>query len=156
MYPIGSAHHGRHAPSSAAGVACRSARAYAAPLPLTRGASVETQLLHEMARKGIQPDTVVFNAAISACEKGQQWHTALRLMAQMRQMGLQPTAVTYGAAISACEKGKQWQKALALLAQMSEEKVSAARGKGQVALARTACGLAAFAHPRHRACLLGR
>ena len=58
----------------------------------------------------LRPDTMVFNAAISACEKGRAWATALRLMQQMRGMGCQPTAVTYGASISACEKGLQWQK----------------------------------------------
>jgi len=31
------------------------------------------QLLQEMGRKGVMPDTVVFNAAISACEKGRAW-----------------------------------------------------------------------------------
>ena len=85
---------------------------------------VGAQLLHEMARKGIPPDTQVFNAAISACEKGQQSEMALKLMRQMREMGCRPTAVTYGAAISACEKGQQWESALALLAQMPKDQVT--------------------------------
>ena len=74
-------------------------------------------------RRRIEPDAVVFNAAISACEKGRAWDTALRLMAQMRVLGIQPTAVTYGAAISACEKGKQWQRAMELLEQMAQDKI---------------------------------
>ena len=44
------------------------------------------QLLQEMARKRIQPDVVVFNAAITACEKGRAWQTALRLMDQMQEV----------------------------------------------------------------------
>ena len=36
------------------------------------------QLLHEMARKRIPPDTQVFNAAISACEKGARSDMALK------------------------------------------------------------------------------
>ena len=71
-----------------------------------------------MGRKGVQPDTVVYNAAISACEKGRAWETALQLINQMRRVGIRLSPVTYGAGISACEKGRQWEHALTLLDQV--------------------------------------
>ena len=71
-----------------------------------------------MEVRGVQPNEISYSAAISACEKGQQWERALGLLAQMEEHGVQPNVISYSAAISACEKGQQWERALALLAQM--------------------------------------
>ena len=50
---------------------------------------------------------VSYNAAISACEKGQQWQRALGLLAAMPAAGVVANVVSYNAAISACESGRQ-------------------------------------------------
>eukprot|EP00665_Eupelagonemidae_sp_cell47_P009022 gene9022-1114_t len=63
-------------------------------------------------------DVYVYNAAISACEKGREPGKALELLAEMRGRGMEPNVITYNAAISACEKGKEPGKALELLAEM--------------------------------------
>ena len=41
------------------------------------------------------------SAAISACEKGQQWEQALRLLREMRRSQMAPELISYNAAISA-------------------------------------------------------
>ena len=45
-----------------------------------------------------------YSAAISACKKGQQWATALGLLAEMEHHSLQAEITSYNAEISACEK----------------------------------------------------
>ena len=52
---------------------------------------------------------VSYNAGISACEKGEQWHRALALLSEMREAKLEPNVISYNAGISVCEKGEQWQ-----------------------------------------------
>ena len=56
------------------------------------------------------------SAAISACEKGQQWQQALSLLAVMHLTFALPEVIFLftQAVISACEKGQQWQQALCL------------------------------------------
>ncbi len=67
-----------------------------------------------MREAGLVPNVITYNAAISACEKGEQWQKALGILAVMPEAGLVPNVITYNAAISACEKGQQWQQALGL------------------------------------------
>ena len=94
-----------------------------------------------MRRASIAADTITYNAAISACEKGQRWHGALGLLVEMRRAGIAANTITYSAAISACEKEQQWQGALDLFAQMGRAGITASNiihdavvrscGKGQ-------------------------
>ncbi|CAJ1407092.1 unnamed protein product [Effrenium voratum] len=94
-----------------------------------------------LALLGIDPDTISFNTAISACEwcwslhfleansgatpitynsamqalaKGSQWDKALGLLEELCGRRWQPTPVTISTAIMACERGSQWQQALTL------------------------------------------
>ena len=41
-----------------------------------------------MASKGIERNTITYNAAISACEKGGQWEEALGLLREMGSKGI--------------------------------------------------------------------
>ena len=50
------------------------------------------------------PKVITYNAAISACEKGQKPHQALHLLQELQLRGLLPNVIPYSAAISACEK----------------------------------------------------
>ena len=67
-----------------------------------------------MKKKGITPVVITYSAAISACEKGQQWEEALRLLGEMKKKDITPNVITYNTTISACEKGGQWVEALRL------------------------------------------
>ena len=66
---------------------------------------------------------ISFSAAISACEKGQQWQRALQLMEGMQARSVQPNVISYNAAISACGKGQQWQWVLQLMEGMQARNV---------------------------------
>merc|ERR1712211_63662 len=59
----------------------------------------------EMHKQSLEPNTITYSAAISACEKGQLPERALELLADMHKQSLEPNSITYSAAISACEKG---------------------------------------------------
>ena len=42
-------------------------------------------LLREMQHWRIEANVITYNATISACEKGQQWMTAVSLLREMQQ-----------------------------------------------------------------------
>ncbi len=71
-----------------------------------------------MSGQGCPAQCHLLHAAISACEKGQQWQQALVPLAVMQKSAILPKDIFYSAANSACEKGTQWQQALGLLAVM--------------------------------------
>ena len=56
-----------------------------------------------MWQKGLEPDEIMYNAAISVCEKAKQTEKALEFVEEMPRKGLEPDVITYSAAISACE-----------------------------------------------------
>jgi len=57
------------------------------------------------------------NAAISACEKGQQPERLLSQLSQMEARGREAFVTSSNAAISACEKGRQPERPLSQLSQ---------------------------------------
>ena len=72
----------------------------------------------ERGEGAVAPTTIVYNAAISACERAGRWKDATRLLDTMSLKGqpsCAPNVVSLNAAISACEKGGQWRRALQLL-----------------------------------------
>ena len=71
-------------------------------------------------------DTITCNAAISACEKGEQWQQALELFERMWCESVKRDTITYNSAISAYEKSGQWQQALELFERMWCESVKRA------------------------------
>jgi pentatricopeptide repeat protein len=104
-----------------------------------------------MPLKGVQPNTISFNACISACAKVGEWRAALALLQRMQQRDdhdrvarrdargrgrgdarLQarsadgsaappPNTISYNAALAACARGGAWREALELLRQMAGE-----------------------------------
>ena len=64
-------------------------------------------LLKQAQQEWIYTGVIVYNATISACEKGQQWKPAVSLLREMQQWQIAPNVITYSATISACEKGQQ-------------------------------------------------
>jgi hypothetical protein len=49
------------------------------------------------------PNVFTYSAAISACEKGEQWRQALGVLVWMQEADVMPSVITYNGAISACE-----------------------------------------------------
>eukprot|EP00933_Yihiella_yeosuensis_P079342 TRINITY_DN9183_c0_g1_i7.p1 TRINITY_DN9183_c0_g1~~TRINITY_DN9183_c0_g1_i7.p1 ORF type:complete len:143 (-),score=10.34 TRINITY_DN9183_c0_g1_i7:198-626(-) len=81
-------------------------------------------LLSLMPQTKVAPNTISYNAAISACQRGGQWQLALNLLSLMPQSEISPDAISYNAAIIACEEGGQWQLALDLIGLMPQSKVA--------------------------------
>ncbi|CAJ1405192.1 unnamed protein product [Effrenium voratum] len=64
------------------------------------------------------PDRLNFNAGMSACARGAQWHQALQLLWDLdRRMG--PDVASFSIAITACEKGGRMEDAAQLMGSMS-------------------------------------
>ena len=58
--------------------------------------------------KTVRPDLITYNAVVTACEKGNQWHLALSIIDQMQSNNEAPNCVTYQGLLSACEKESCW------------------------------------------------
>ena len=58
-----------------------------------------------------QIQSLIYIAAISACEKGEQWQQALDLFVAEQSVKLLPDVITCIASISARVKREQWQQA---------------------------------------------
>ena len=72
------------------------------------------ELFKKMQERGVEPDVITWNAAISACEKGGQWERAMELFQKMQERRVVPNVITWSAAISACEKSGAVQEAIEL------------------------------------------
>ena len=56
---------------------------------------------------------IMYSAAISACQKGQQLELAFGLLAEMAVAKVHKHSITCHAAIKSCQKRQRWQLALA-------------------------------------------
>ena len=75
-------------------------------------------LVERAVFKGRQQNTVSYNTAIGACEKGKRRQQDLDPSVNMPGESAQQDTITYSAAISAREKGKKWQRTLELFENM--------------------------------------
>jgi pentatricopeptide repeat protein len=74
------------------------------------GAWEKALLLYEgVSKVGLQPDTMMTNAAIGACGDGRNSTRARRVFDEMESRGLEPDAVTYKALIAAHLACDEWQ-----------------------------------------------
>ena len=62
---------------------------------------------------------MLYNAAISACEKGEQWQQALDLFVAEQSVELLPDVITCNTSI-ACEKREQWQRPSRLVCSLGQ------------------------------------
>eukprot|EP00434_Breviolum_minutum_P020453 symbB.v1.2.018037.t1/scaffold1424.1/size119625/2 len=60
-------------------------------------------------------DTICWNAALSACQKGACWNVGLHGLEEMRRARVNPNASSFNTLISACAESIAWPTALALL-----------------------------------------
>ena len=82
-------------------------------------------LLMQMECKGVDLDTIAYNAAISACEMGGKWERALELQTEMERKGIVADTITCNALISACGKGGKWERVLELAREMERKGIVA-------------------------------
>ena len=54
--------------------------------------------------RSVNKNVITYSAAITACEKGQQWQIALELLAEMTFAKVGRSVIAFSAAISASEK----------------------------------------------------
>ena len=80
----------------------------------------DTQVYSYLLGQGADqaPNVYHYNALITACQRTQQWSTALHLLSEMRAQGLPADTITYSSVISACGRGRRWDMALEVLALM--------------------------------------
>jgi len=84
-----------------------------------------TQLLKLVARTGLQPNAICYNAAIGASVNAAHWRLALQLLVQMPGAGLQTYTITRRCNqrlregwLQRLRKAAQWCNALGLLARI--------------------------------------
>ena len=51
-------------------------------------------MMKKTQQRHIEPNTITFSAAISACEKDGQWERALELLTEMKTCGQEPNVIT--------------------------------------------------------------
>ena len=71
----------------------------------------------------VEKTLILYNTAISACEKGGYWQFALHLLEALKFNAFQGNVITYNSAMSACAKGARWQQALLLFDQLRQRHV---------------------------------
>ena len=69
-----------------------------------------------MQREGVQPNTMTYNALLSACANDGRWEEALALLQEMKDGGCQPDMVSFNAAHEACQNAGRWEAAGAVAA----------------------------------------
>ena len=62
-------------------------------------------MLDMVCKEDMMPNVTSFSFAVSVCEQGEQWETALSLLGMRHEESITPNAITFNAAVSACEKG---------------------------------------------------
>jgi pentatricopeptide repeat protein len=77
------------------------------------------EIFDAMRAQGVETNTIVYNATMSACSKGGQWERALAIFDTMPGDGLARSTISYNVAMSACMRGGDWARALRLFDEMA-------------------------------------
>ncbi|OLP87174.1 Pentatricopeptide repeat-containing protein, chloroplastic [Symbiodinium microadriaticum] len=75
-------------------------------------------MLANMVDWHVPPNTLSYNASISACEKCAQWQHALWLLQSMRAAQAEADVISYNSCMSACGKAARWRDAVNLLEEL--------------------------------------
>eukprot|EP00933_Yihiella_yeosuensis_P060024 TRINITY_DN6197_c2_g1_i1.p1 TRINITY_DN6197_c2_g1~~TRINITY_DN6197_c2_g1_i1.p1 ORF type:complete len:658 (-),score=75.97 TRINITY_DN6197_c2_g1_i1:179-2152(-) len=81
-------------------------------------ATAVMQALRVGEEGGLEPDLVLYNAAIAAMGKSPRWYGALQVLDKMRQHKIRHDLTTCTAAVRACTTGASWDLAFSLLDEM--------------------------------------
>ena len=79
------------------------------------------EIFDAMREEGVETNTIVYNATMSACSKGGAWERALELFDDMPGLGHERSTITYNVAMGACMRGGDWERALELFDAMPDE-----------------------------------
>ena len=63
----------------------------------------------------MEPDTVSYSSAISACGNRAKWERTVVLLDEMRRWHVELDVISFTASVTACGKDEQWESALRLL-----------------------------------------
>jgi len=75
-------------------------------------------LLFQVLGASIEASVILYNSAISACDKGEHWEYSTALLHDLRWRGLKPDVITWNTLTSASGKREHWKCVLNLLAEM--------------------------------------
>lgn len=75
-------------------------------------------LLSEMRDRGLEPNTISYNAALNSCRQAAAWEQAVAQLDDMQASGALPDAVSISIVMAACQKAKRWPLALELYASL--------------------------------------
>ena len=81
-------------------------------------------LLQTIELRGVESNTVIYGACISAMERCSQFSKGLELLAEMGESQVEKNVITMSAAISACAKAGEWQLALDILDDTCKQKIN--------------------------------
>jgi pentatricopeptide repeat protein len=91
-------------------------RTATAPAPTTQAVAV----FDACPRLGVQPNSHIYSALVSACSTAGRWGDALRHFEAARAAGA-ANEITYSAAIAACMRSNELDRGLQLLQDMQNE-----------------------------------
>merc|ERR1712137_1206430 len=89
-----------------------------------------------MQAQFVEPDEISFSAAISACEKCEEWERALWILAEMHEQAVEANIVSFNAAISACERCSHVNRGLTLMFELQQRGIQQSLSSLTWALAR--------------------
>lgn len=77
-------------------------------------------LFDEMRTRGLEPNSISYNAVIHGCRRGRAWNQAVGLLGEMRAVSAKMDVISFGAAIAACKECSKWERALFLFGEQRE------------------------------------
>ena len=76
-----------------------------------------------MQQAGVKRNTITYNAAIQACQRGGAWQEAVHLAQQMQAQRIPRDTITFNSLIRACEGAGQWQTAFDFMKEMKMDEM---------------------------------
>ena len=73
------------------------------------------QLFMSMESRGVEPNIVCYNSALSICARHGMWQSAFQILKGILDDGHQPDVISWNTAIASCERHGKMQEALDLL-----------------------------------------
>lgn len=84
--------------------------------------ALPVDLINEMESRGVYPDVVTYNAALSVYGRQGDTNMVLELLRRMQKSEVQPDQITFTTAIKSCFEGHRFSDAFALLCESQQER----------------------------------